>query len=67
MTGDLPDPVLAALIVGLFAVSVAVLAVLRWDMRRLPYLLAARRVIATAEQACWDHDFHTLTEPLEKP
>lgn len=67
MTGDLPDPALAALIGGLMAACGLVLAVVAWDMRRLPRRLAARRVIAAAEQALVDHDFNTITQRLEQP
>lgn len=62
MTGDVPAWLLAVLI----AVSAAALAVVAWDMRRLPRLYAARRVIAAAEQACFDHDFDTITQRLEQ-
>lgn len=67
MTGDLPDPALAALIVALMGVWGLVFAVVAWDMRRLPRLHAEQRVVAAAEQALVDADFHTLTEPLEQP
>lgn len=62
MTGDLS----ATGLVVLIAVSAAALAVVAWDMRRLPRLYAARRVIAAAEQALVDHDFNTITQRLEQ-
>lgn len=62
MTGDLPASGLAVLI----AVSAAVIAVVAWDMRRLPRLIAEQRVIAEAEQAVVDHDFNTITQRLEQ-
>lgn len=66
MTGDLPDPALAVLIGALMAVCAAVFAVVAWDMRRLPRVLAARRVIAAAEQACRDAANNTTEQP-EQP
>lgn len=65
MTGDLPDPALASLIGALMAACGLVFAVVAWDMRRLPRLLAEQRVVAAAEQACFDHDFDTITQRLE--
>lgn len=62
MSGDVPSWLLAVLI----AVCGLVFAVVAWDMRRLPRLYAARRVIAAAEQACFDHDFNTITQRLEQ-
>lgn len=64
MTGDAPWWLLAVLIV----VSGATIAAVAHDMRRrFPRKLAAIRLIAEAEQACWDADFHTITDRTEQP
>jgi len=55
-------------LLALIAVCGAVLAAVAYDMRRrLPRQVTARRLIADAEQACWDADFHTITDRMEQP
>lgn len=64
MSGDLTPGVLAVLT----AASALTIAAVAHDMRRrFPRKLAAIRLIAEAEQACWDHDFRTITDRLEQP
>jgi hypothetical protein len=55
-------------LLALIAACGAVLAAVAYDMcRRLPRQVTALRLIADAEQACWDADFQRITRDQEHP
>jgi hypothetical protein len=55
-------------LLALIGFSGAVLAAAAYDMRRrLPRQVTARRLIADAEQACWDAAFDNITNRMEQP
>jgi len=55
-------------LLALIGFSVTVLAAVAYDLRRrLPRTVTARRLIADAEQACWDADFQRITRDQEQP